>query len=162
MKKTLAVFLVVASFIVGWVTASVITHRNFEKIQQGWSPDFQKIVAENVEFCKGLTRAEMEQLRQDIRDYKSHAIKETEIQTLWEAVLATQIQSALAKGDTNRVRELLTGKITRLKEAHAAGRFKGTDSEKLADSLVRRMETGTNSSTTGRTVLPEAGASGVQ
>ncbi len=161
MKKTLAVVLIVAGFIAGWGTASVIARRNIEKIKKGWSPDFQRFVAENVEFTKGLTRAEMEQLRKDICDYSLHAVKETEIQTLWQAILATQIQSALEKGDTNWVHELLTDRLTKLKEARAVGRFKGTDSEKLADSLVLRMDTGTNSPT-GRTVPPEAGASSVQ
>jgi len=154
MKKTLVVILLATGFIGGWGTACFIAHRNIEKIKQRWSPDFQKFVAENVEFTKGLTRADMEQMRKDIRDYSSHAVKEFEIQTLWQAILATRIQAALAKGDTNRVHELLTERLTKLKEARAAGRFKGTDLEKLADSLVLRMEAGTNSPTTGRTVPP--------
>ena len=147
MKKRTTVFLLVAGFIAGWSIASAIAYRNIEKIKKGWSPEFQSFVMKNVEFTKGLTNAEMEQLRKDIRDYSLHAVKETEIQTLYQAILATQIQSALTNGDTNRVHELLTDRITKLKEARAAGRFKGTDSEKLADALARRTEAGISSPT---------------
>jgi len=162
MKKTIAVCLLVTGFIVGWGTASVIAHRNIEKIKQGWSPDFQRIVAENVEFTKGLTNADMEQLRKDIRDYKNHSVKELEIETLWQAILASQIQRALANGDTNLVRDILTARIDKLKQAQAEGRFKGTDWEKNVETLISKTEGGSNAPTTGRTVPPSAGASGVQ
>lgn len=162
MKKILPVLLLMTGFIVGWGTASVVAYRNIQKIRQTWSPEFQKLVAENVEFAKGLTRADLEQLRKDIRDYSSHAMKEGDIKTLWQAILARQIEAALAKGDTNRVHELLAGCFTELKEAREKGRFKGPDWENVVDTLVSKMEERTNSPTTGRTVPPEAAAPGVQ
>ena len=148
MKKIAALLLLLVGFIVGWGTASIIAHRNIEKFKKGWSPESQRFMAENAEFTKGLTKADMEQFRKDIRDYSFHAMNEREIQTLWQGILATQIQSALAKGNMNRVNELLTDRLTTLKEACSEGRFKGTDSEKLADSVVRRMGAGTNAPTT--------------
>lgn len=162
MKKTIIALVLIAGFIVGWGTALLIANRNIEKIKRGWSPDFQKFVAENIEFCNGLTRADMEQLRKDIHDYKSQAAKESEIQTLWQVILATQIQAALAQGDTNLVHKILEKRINVFKESRAKGLFKGSDLEKFADALALRVEAGTNAPTTGRAVPPEAGAPGVQ
>jgi hypothetical protein len=162
MKKIMLVLFLVIGFIVGWGTASVIAYRNIEKIKKGWTPEFQKFVAENVEFYKGLTKTEMEQLRKDIYVYNRHLLKEDEIRTLWQAVLAIQLQAALAKGNTNLMYEILAARINALKESRAKGHFKGSDLEKLADALVLRMETETNSPTTGCTVPQEADVSGVQ
>ena len=140
----------------------MIAHRNFEKFKQSWSPEVQRIFNEHVDLIKGLTRAEMKQMLEDIKDRARYAMKENEIRTLWQAILAIQIQYALENGDINRVHELLTDSITQLKEAFAEGRFKGSDWEKVADSMVSKMEKRTNSPTTGRTEPPEARASGVQ
>jgi hypothetical protein len=89
-------------------------------------------------------------------------MKADDIQAFWQGVLAIQIQAALAMDDTNRVHRLLTTSLTKLKESRAEGRFKGTDLEEVADSLVSKMEARTNSPTTGHAVPPETTAPGVQ
>lgn len=147
MKTRTTVLLVVLGVIVGWRTASVMAQRDFDKIKKSWPFEVQNYVAENLKFEMGLTQAEREQFRQDIRANSARVVKELDIQTLGRAILAIQVQLTLASGDTNRVHELVADTMTRLKEAHAAGRFKGTDSEGLADALVFRMEAGTNSPT---------------
>jgi hypothetical protein len=144
MKKTLLTLFLVAGFICGWAVASVIAHRNIERIKEGWSPEFQQFVSENAEFVKSLTKEEIEQLRRDIHDYKNQTLHELEIRTLYDALLAIQIQAALSQGNTNRVQELLEDRINDLREAHAEGRFKGKDGEGIADSLVRGINNQTN------------------
>ena len=134
MKILRTLLLLATGFILGWAVANTISHRNWEKFKSAWDPARKNAFEESVTFQKSLTKDDMEQLRQDIRDYKQHAVSEIQIRTLWEGILAIQIQRALDAGNTDLVNKVLAPPISRLKEKHAEGGFKGTDYEKLADS----------------------------
>ncbi len=152
MKRILPVILLATGFFVGWSSASIMAHRKIEKITQAFAPDLVKMM---TELMKGMTRAEMEQMSKNARDYSCHFENEDAMRALWQAVLATQIQAALAKGDTSRVHERLTAAMARLEKAHAEGHFKGSEWEKLADNLASQIKETNGLPTTRRTASTE-------
>lgn len=139
MRKLLPVITLLIGFACGWGVAAFFAHRNIEKIKSAWPPEVQLSVAEYMEFTGPLSSEDLEQFRRDIRDYKQQTITDLELKTLYDALLAGQIMSAHEQGDANQVQELLTDALAELKEAHAAGRYKGKEWERLADTLVSQM-----------------------
>jgi hypothetical protein len=61
MKKLLPVLLLVTGFILGWATALLVAHRNFEKFKRAWSPEVQRMFNDTADLTRGLTKAEVKQ-----------------------------------------------------------------------------------------------------
>lgn len=154
MKRLLLVLPLIIGLAIGWTVASMIANRELEKIRASWSPEIQQLMAENTEFVKGLSKADFEQMRKDIRAYSSHMLKEVEIATLHEAILASQIDAYLAKGRDSEVFRILDERIGRLKELQAEGRYKGSEWEAVATNIVARYEARTNVTGTTRLSVP--------
>ena len=134
MKIIRPLLLLAAGFILGWAIANTIAHRNFEKFKSAWDPARKMAYEESAAFQKTLTKEEMEQLRQDIRDYGKRSVQEFQMMALWQGIFAIQIQRALDAGDTNQVDIVLTRAISHFQEKHEEGVFKGTEQEKIADA----------------------------
>jgi hypothetical protein len=142
MKILRLLIILAVGFILGWAVSNTIAHRNFEKFKSAWDPAHKMAYEESAAFQKTLTKEEMEQMRQDIRDYGKRSVEEIQMMALWQGVFATQIQGLLNAGDTDQVDIVLTRAISKLKEKNAEGVFKGTEYEGIADKL-----SGVNAST---------------
>ena len=137
MKILRPLILLAAGFILGWAIANTIAHRNFEKFKSAWDPARKMAYEESAAFQKTLTKEEMEQMRQDIRDYGKRSVEEIQMMALWQGVFATQIQGLLNAGDTDQVDIVLTRAISQFQDKYKEGKFIGTEYEKIADACAQ-------------------------
>jgi len=139
-----------------------IVHEQLKETLQEYPPGYVTTVLSMIDVMKGMTTNEVRETINLINTCAQHMRNEVRIKDYYNGFLALSLQQLIDKGDTNKVQDVLSETIHTFAQHVDAGDYKGTTLEEAAKAMVQRWRNQTNLPTTGRTVPPSAGASGVQ
>lgn len=140
MKRLKPILLVLTGLIAGWMSASYIANKRFDKWTSAWPPELWEQVFETSKFMETLSVEEMDQLREDMRTYSENAVSEFTTASLHKALLSLQIRQVLEKTGMDGIEEMLAEHEEDFLEDYHEGRYDGSTQEEMATAIAQKIE----------------------
>jgi uncharacterized membrane-anchored protein YhcB (DUF1043 family) len=149
MKKLALVLTLVVGVGIGWAIARYQSHQYFQRLQQTWTPEFQKFVSESCALGKEM---EETMTKEDLREYMNLVVEtgnkvvtDLNSQTYGEAFQALLTKKLLQEGKVDEAILLCDKRLDRLVMKYENGDFEGDINEEIVGKLVTQIKSANQS-----------------
>jgi hypothetical protein len=136
-SKTLVIGLIAAGLAVGYVTGRLTgRHRAAEKVAQTYI-DIPEPLKEQV---RSMSKEEIDRMMKVVREYSQNAVLELSLKDLFETMTIMRIEAIAKEKGESEVAEYTAKAKERFVTGYRDGSSRYGDWQKLADSLVKKIE----------------------